>query len=647
MSRTYRAGNHPAPRVLIVEDEASDAIVLTHALARLGIPHASIFRASSLGEALSRLASDRPTVAIVDLGLPDSEGPDTVRQLRARAPDLPLIVISGAADSVAAARSLQEGADDYLVKGDFDSRALDRAVRHAGERRRLWTEARLKTLETERAERRLRAVIEANADGMLIVDRAGVVRFSNESARALFGRAGESLVGVELGLPDMNETDAVEMDGPEPGDGPVRLELRGRPMEWEGSPAQLVVLRDVTMQRQLEERLRQSQKMEALGQLTGGIAHDFNNVLAVILSGTDVLAELVPSDLTEAHTELREIEVSARRAAGMVRRLLGFSRKEYLRFETLDVRGFTSDALSLVRRMLDDRVRLERAFEDGIGEIRADPAALQQIFLNVAANARDAMPEGGTLSITVGRMALDESHRNRHPWVRPGIYERISIKDTGTGMSDDVVARIFEPFFTTKGPESGTGLGMAMVYGLMKQHRGLVYVESELGRGTRVDLYFPNAQAEDREQAVSMIPARNPAGEVAARGHETLLVIEDEPALRRAMERVLGAAGYVVLLAGDGREGLEIYERERERIDMVVSDLVMPQLGGREVLAALRRSDPRIPFLLVTGYGVEYVEELRDDHVAMLTKPWSRDTLLGAVRSSLDKRGTVGLRAAR
>jgi two-component system, cell cycle sensor histidine kinase and response regulator CckA len=647
MSRTHRAGDHLASRVLIVEDEGSDAVVLTHALAGLGVPHASIFQASSLAEALSRLASDRPTLAIVDLGLPDSEGPDTVRQLRARAPDLPLIVISGAADSVAAARSLQEGADDYLVKGDFDARALDRAVRHAGERRRLWTEARLKTLETERAERRLRAVIEANADGMLIVDRAGVVRFSNESARALFGRPGESLVGVSLGLPDMNETDAVEMDVPERADGPVRLELRARPMEWEGAPARLVVLRDVTMQRQLEERLRQSQKMEALGKLTGGIAHDFNNVLAVILNGTDVLAELVPAELTEARTELREIEVSARRAAGMVRRLLGFSRKEYLRFETLDVRAFTSDALSLVRRMLDDRVRLEHVFEEGIGEIRADPAALQQIFLNVAANARDAMPEGGTLSMSVGRMALDESHRQRHPWVRPGIYERISIQDTGIGMPDDVVTRIFEPFFTTKGPEAGTGLGMAMVYGLMKQHRGLVHVESEPGRGTRVDLYFPDAHQEDRAEPVLMIPERKPVGDVAARGSETLLVVEDEPALRRAMARVLGAAGYVVLLAADGREGLEVYERERDRIDMVVSDLVMPQLGGREVLAELRRADVRIPLLLVTGYGVEYVEELRDEHVSMLTKPWSRDTLLGAVRSALDKRRYVGAGAAR
>ncbi len=646
MSRTHHDGGHPAQRVLIVEDEASDAVVLTHALAGLGIPHASIFRASSLGEALSRLASARPTLAIVDLGLPDSEGPDTVRQLRARAPDLPLIVISGAADTVAAARSLQEGADDYLVKGDFDARALDRAVRHAGERRRLWTEARLKTLEIERAERRLRAVVEANADGMLIVDGAGVVRFSNESARALFGRPGRSLNGVELALPVTNETDAVEMDGPDRGDGPVRLELRARPIEWEGSPAQLVVLRDVTTQRQLEERLRQSHKMEALGKLTGGIAHDFNNVLAVILSGTDVLAELVPVELNDAHRELREIEVSARRAAGMVRRLLGFSRKEYLRFETLDVRGFTNDALSLVRRMLDDRVRLEHTFEDGIGEIRADPAALQQIFLNVAANARDAMPEGGTLSIAVARMALDESHRSRYPWVRPGTYERISIQDTGTGMTGEVVGRIFEPFFTTKGPDEGTGLGMAMVYGLMKQHRGLVHVESELGRGTRVDLFFPSAHDDDREQPACAIPERKPAGDAAAGGHETLLVIEDEPALRRAMERVLGTAGYVVLLAGDGREGLEIYERERDRIDMVVSDLVMPQLGGREVLAGLRRSDAHIPFLLVTGYGVEYVEELRDDHVSMLTKPWSRDTLLGAVRSALDGRGALRNRAS-
>ena len=622
-------------QVLVIEDEASDKVMLAHALESVGIPREALLYASNLAEALRVLGSHRPDIALVDLGLPDSQGPTTVRELRAKAPDLPLVVISGASEKAAAARSLQEGADDYLVKGSYDSAALDRALRYAGERRRLWTQAREKTLEAERAGRRLRAVVEANADGMLIVDERGIVRFANESARTLFGQTGVPLVASVLGVPVVEENQAVEMDGPELAGERPRLEMRAKRLDWEGSPAHLVVLRDVTEQRRLEERLRQSQKMEALGQLTGGIAHDFNNVLAVILNATDTLRDLVPSELADAQRELKEIDVSARRAAGMVRRLLGFSRRGYLRFETLDISRFTQDAMAFIHRMMDDRIRVETSFEEGTGEIRADPAALQQIFLNIAANARDAMPEGGVLTVRVRRVALDQSHQARNEWIQPGVYDSISITDTGVGMNERILERIFEPFFTTKGPDAGTGLGMAMVYGLMKQHRGLVHVRSEPGRGSQVDLYFPVATAaEQLHVETSMEPAARATSQ--GRGDETILVIEDEPALRRAMERVLRAAGYRVLLARNGKEGLETFEANHDRIQLVVSDLVMPQLGGREVLAGLRGSGYLCPFLLVTGYGVEYVEELRGEDVSVLTKPWGRETLLETVRKSLD-----------
>ena len=615
-------------RVLVIEDEATDAVILDHLLVELGADPEALLHARSLSEAADALATHSPTLAVVDLFLPDSGGVETVRRIRARAPDLPLVVVSAAADTETAVHSLQEGADDYLVKGDFDARSLDRAVRHAGERRRLWTDARRKTLELQRAERRLRSVIEANTDGMLIVDARGRVRFCNESARSLFGLEGEPLEGSLLGVPVVDGTDAVEVEGPELAGRRPRLELRARPVDWEGTPAHLVVLRDVTTQRLLEERVRQAQKMEALGKLTGGIAHDFNNVLAVILNGTEALGELIPAELREAHAELREIDVSARRAAGMIRRLLGFSRRGYLRFETVDLRSFTHDATGLMRRMLGDRIHIHAEVEEGEAEVRADPAALQQVFLNVAANARDAMPHGGTLTIHAGRISLDETHRARYPWVMPGVYERVSVSDNGIGMPEDVLRRLFEPFFTTKGPEAGTGLGMAMVYGLMKQHRGLVHVHSEVGRGTTVDLFFPSARREHR-------PGPTPPQAPAPSGTETLLVIEDEPALRRAMERILRNAGYHVVLAGDGREGLERFRAHATEIDLVLSDLVMPQLGGREVVAGLRSEGSEVPLLLVTGYGAEYMDEIDDDGVSVLTKPWSRESLLRAVRAAL------------
>ena len=617
-------------RVLVVEDERTDAGLLNHLLVDLGAPADALVPARSLVEALDALESGEPTLALVDLFLPDSAGVDTVRQIRSRAPDLPLVVVSAAAETETAARSLQEGADDYLVKGAFDARALDRAVRHACERRRLWTEARKKTLELQRAERRLRAVIEANTDGMLIVDSEGRVRFSNESARSLFGVQSADLEGMHLGIPVVEGDDAVEMEGFHRAGGRPRLELRARAVEWDGGSAYLVVFRDVTTQRLLEERVRQAQKMEALGKLTGGIAHDFNNVLAVILNATEALGELLPPELVEARTELKEIDVSGRRAAGMIRRLLGFSRRGYLRFETVDLRSFTREAEGLVSRMLGDRVRIRIEVEEGGAEVRADPAALQQIILNVAANARDAMPRGGTLVLRAGRVSLDESHRARYPWVLPGVYERVSLSDTGTGMPREVLQRVFEPFFTTKGPEAGTGLGMAMVYGLMKQHRGLVHVHSEPGEGTTVDLFFPSSNREHREER-----ARPKQAAPAPSGTETLLVVEDEPALRRAMERILRNAGYQVVLAADGREGLERFRVHARELDLVLTDLVMPQLGGREVVAGMRAAGSRLPVLLVTGYGAEYMDEIDDGDVSILTKPWTRESLLRAVRAAL------------
>ncbi|MDZ7778794.1 MAG: response regulator [Gemmatimonadota bacterium] len=623
-------------RVLLVEDEPSDAVVLEHALESVGIPSRVLLRVESLGAALALLSTEPADLAIVDLGLPDSSGAATVRTLRKQAPDMPLIVISAGTESAAAIASLHEGADDYLVKGAYDTRALDQAIRHARERRRLWSEARRRTADVERAERQLRTVVEANTDGMLILDATGIVRFANESARTLIAPEAGSLAGTRLGTPVLAAgEETVELDGPLRDGTRTKLEMRASPIEWEATPAHLVVLRDVTEHRLLEERVRQSQKMEALGKLTGGISHDFNNVLAVILNGTDALREMVPAEFVDAHHELREIDLSARRAAGMVRRLLGFSRRGYLRFESLDLGKFTDDALALMRRMLTDKIRFDATVAEETGTIRADPAALQQIFLNVVANARDAMPDGGTFSVEVCPVTLGETHRARHPWVRPGRYERVSLTDTGGGMQEETRSRIFEPFFTTKGPETGTGLGMAMVYGLMKQHRGLVHVYSEPGEGTRVELFFPSAadvgHPADTKGALNVQRSRPEAG---GRG-ETILVIEDEPALRRGMKRVLSSAGYGVLLAGDGRDGLETYRRNRNEVALVISDLVMPKLGGREVLAGLRDEGASCPFVLVTGYGAESVEELRSEGIRTITKPWSRETLLQAIHEAL------------
>ena len=618
-------------QILLVEDNASDSLVLSHALASMGFPMEGILHAETLAAALQALGSTDPDLAIVDLGLPDSRGADTVRRIRRAAPEVPLLVVSAVADTEAALRSLQEGADDYLVKGSWDAHSLDRAIRYTRERRRLRSAELRRASEVERAEGQLRSVVEANGDGMLIVDEKGVVKFANAGARRLVAPTGADIMGSMFGTPLLEAGATVELEGPITDDIRPAIEMRAAAIEWDGAPAHLNVLRDVTELRLLEERLRQSQKMEALGQLTGGIAHDFNNVLAVILNGTELLAEAVPAEHAEAHAELREIDRSARRAAGMVRRLLGFSRRGHLRFENVDIRRFTEDMLNIMRRMMSDEHRIHAVVEGGHGSVRADPAALQQIFLNIVANSRDAMPREGELRIEAGAVELDETHRSRFPWVLPGPYERVALTDTGNGMSADTLARIFEPFYTTKGAEAGTGLGMAMVYGLMKQHRGLVHVQSDPGMGTTVELFFPSAAASERPDRKPIPTSRGSLG-------ATVLVIDDEPALRRGMQRVLTMAGYRVLTARDGREGVEAYKKHEAGIDLVISDLVMPKLGGKEVLAEIRREGSACPFLLTTGYGVDALGDLRGQNVSMLAKPWRQRDLLEAVRKAIDPR---------
>jgi PAS domain S-box-containing protein len=415
---------------------------------------------------------------------------------------------------------------------------------------------------------------------------------------------------------------------------PVR-DARGR------SVGVLGIFWDVTEQHALEEQLRQAQKMEAVGQLAGGVAHDFNNLLTAVLGNLSLLRSGLPAG-QPARALVEIAERAAWRAADLTRQLLGFSRRTVLRTEPTSANHTVEEVVGLVGRTIDPRIRLEVSPAPDLWLVRADPAQLSQVLMNLCLNARDALlplleggPEGAcAIVLETANVALAEDDVPEHPEGRVGEFVRLRVRDTGTGIAPDVLPRIFEPFFTTKGPGKGSGLGLAMVFGIVQQHHGWVECHSEVGRGTRLDIYLPR-YAGAVEAASSPEAPPGPS-----EGHETVLVADDEPLLLGLARAILEGQGYKVLLAGDGVEAVETYRRERS--DLVVLDLTMPRLSGREALRQLRAIDPGVRVLFASGYTAEHLRpEDHEQTLGFVKKPYRPEDLAYAVRAALDRSRTT------
>ena len=394
----------------------------------------------------------------------------------------------------------------------------------------------------------------------------------------------------------------------------------------------LCLATDVTAQKSLEAQFRQSQKMEAVGQLAGGVAHDFNNLLTIINGYSDLLLTSLPPD-DPSRELVSEIYKAGERSAGLTRQLLAFSRKQVLAPRTLDLNTVVADTASLLRRVIGEDVRFATAPSPGLWPVLADPGQIEQVLLNLAVNARDAMPGGGKLTIETRNVELDEGYAAAHPDARPGPHVLLAVSDTGHGMTLEVKVRIFEPFFTTKGVGKGTGLGLATVYGIVKQSGGHVGVYSEVGVGTTFKVYLPRAEPEGRTfkgQSRLLTPPR---------GTETVLVVEDEDAVRALTRHILQHAGYTVLEAADGDEARAAGGgRAPGRSHLVVSDVVMPGSTGREVAERLAGRHPGIGVLFVSGYTDDAVVRhgVLHDKVNFLQKPFTPATLAWKVREVLD-----------
>jgi PAS domain S-box-containing protein len=413
-------------------------------------------------------------------------------------------------------------------------------------------------------------------------------------------------------------------------------------MNDEGQPTGgISVIQDVTARKNIEEQLRQSQKMEAIGLLAGGVAHDFNNVLAVILGFTELAERKLPAEHA-AREPLAEVAAAAKRGSDLTRKLLAFSRKQILQPRPLDLGAAVDEFSSMLERILGEDVDLvlDRATETLV--VRADGVHLQQVLLNLCTNARQAMPEGGRLTLATRRTSFDEVAVRRSPWARVGAFAEIEVTDTGVGMDARTRARAFEPFFTTKA--TGTGLGLATVYGIVEQHGGFVHLESEAGRGTTLRVYLPLAQSV-RPAAPTQPPPPHgelqspPSGEL--RGTETILVAEDEPAIRSLVALTLADLGYRVIATSDGEEAVRAYEQHASEIALVVLDVVMPRMGAPEAYARMQAIRPDVRVLFSTGYAPEatqLAELIERTRVPIIEKPFSARALAEKVRGAIGPR---------
>ncbi|HEY6946025.1 MAG TPA: response regulator [Candidatus Acidoferrum sp.] len=387
--------------------------------------------------------------------------------------------------------------------------------------------------------------------------------------------------------------------------------------------------RNQEQRKQLEEQLRQAQKMDALGRLAGGVAHDFNNLLTVIKGNSDLALERMnPTDAVRGNCE--QIRRVADRAALLTRQLLAFSRRQMLQPKILDLNELIVEMGRLLQRLLREDIEYKTQLGEPLGHVQADPGQMEQVLLNLIVNASDAMPKGGTLTIETENVYVDERHAEARPPLARGDYVMLAVSDTGFGMDDNIKARIFEPFFTTKEPGKGTGLGLATVYGVVKQSSGYIFVDSEPGAGARFEIYLP--QVTEKKQSA---PVEERAAKLRA-GRETVLVVEDEPDVRALTCEFLQAAGYQVLTAADGEEGFEIGQRFEDEIDILVTDMVMPRMRGPELAKRLKRLKPELKVVYMSGYTEEFSEGTSLlEGASFLQKPFSRDALLRQIHDSL------------
>jgi len=511
------------------------------------------------------------------------------------------------------------------------------AIRDVSERR-----------QQQEALRTTQYALDHSAEAVLLARENGHLVYVNEAACRHLGYSHDELMGLSVSdvatsptreaWPDewrrlreegsrTFETSQRRKDGT---DFPVEITVNH--VQFEGTEYACIFGRDITSRRSLEAQLRQSQRMEAIGGLAGGVAHDFNNILGIIMGYSGLMGKDIGPD-HPGRRRLEQIQRAADKGARLTRQLLAFSRKQIMQLRVLDLNAVVAEFDPMLRRVLGEDVDLVVVASEALGSVKADLAQVEQILMNLVVNARDAMPKGGHLRIETANMTFDENYVRRHPATQPGRFVMLAVSDTGIGMDAATQQRVFEPFFTTKAAGEGTGLGLATVYGIVKQSGGFIWVYSEVGLGTTFKIYLPRVDeaAEPVAAVAQPLPPRQ--------GYETLLVVEDTESLREMFCDVLQQEGYAVLSAGNGEEALALARERKGPIHLLLTDVVMPKLGGADLARELSRLRPELRVLFMSGYtdGVVTKHGVGGKGFAVIEKPFTTERLTRAVRQALDR----------
>ena len=632
-------------RLLMVEDSEADAELLARELKRAGfaVEYARVQTADQVIAALERGPWD---IIVGDNSMPGFSGTEALALVRSRGLDVPFIFVSGTMGEDLAVTALEAGAGDALAKGDLRRLVpvIRRELREAvGRRTRREIEATYKALVEQAPVGIYRST---PAGRFLSVNAAllGILGYSQrdevlalDMSRDVYADADERRRLVEQDTYTNQVYEELEATWKKKDGARIRVQLSVRAQRNAAGAVEFyeTFVRDITNQRQLEAQLAQSQKMEAIGRLAGGVAHDFNNLLTVILSYSELLLEDVPAD-SGIRDDLTQIRKAAQGAGELTRQLLAFSRQQVLQPRVVDLNAAVSGIERLLARVLREDIQLRCTLGADVGTIRVDPGQLEQVIMNLAVNARDAMPNGGMVTIETANVELDDAYLEAHPIAKPGLgvshYVMLAVTDTGIGMDAATQARIFEPFFTTKDIGKGTGLGLATVQGIVQQSGGFIWVYSEPGHGTAFKIYLP--RVDEPASRADDVPAQD------ARGTETVLVAEDVAAVRAVTREMLRRYGYTVLEAADGAAALRLAAEHPAPIHLLLTDVVMPDVNGRDLADQLARARPNVKVLFMSGYTDDAVVRhgvLRQG-IAYLQKPFTPRSLAGKVRAVLDGR---------
>jgi two-component system cell cycle sensor histidine kinase/response regulator CckA len=604
-------------RLLLVEDNPGDADLAAERLSEM--PDHDITVVDRLKRAIEVLEATRIDAVILDLNLPDSNGIETFRKLRQVSENVAIVVYSGDNDPKLRLQALAEGALDYVEKNAPGYGVQVRGLLYSIERYKAQT-----------MQRQIESIIAANPDAVVVTNVDQTVEFVNKAAVDLFGRDEDDLIGRALDFPlRVDEVTEIEVDRQVD---KRRAEVRVARIDWHGRPALLASIRDTTDRRLMEEKLFQSQKMEAVGQLTGGVAHDINNLLQVIIGNAEVLVGHETDE--DVRSNARYILLAAERGAELTRRLLIFARRQTLSTKAVNVSLLLRRIEGLARRTLGEDIEVKTSVEADLPPAVADEAQLESSILNLCLNARDAMPDGGRLNIRARTVTVSEVLEPESDNLTPGQYVCISVTDTGTGMPPEVLQRAFEPFFTTKSQGKGTGLGLSMVYGLMKQLGGGARIESVPDEGTTLTLFLPAAIQRGVEAEPERVKAKFRGGT------ERILFVEDNDLVRSSVQALLGRLGYDVVPVVDAHKALEVLERD-SRFDMLFTDMVLPGgMNGRKLANEVRQRWPAIRTLFSSGYTDLEALQVADgeEPLDLIPKPYRQEELAERIRAILDRK---------